>query len=198
MIRRKGDVHTLAHPRVDFLFSQQIFIIEYMKALKLRDNPTMEEEKPASRIEDEIQQTSWRNELSKTGINLIYTGIWLKAAHSDFFKKFGLTHPQHNILRILRGQKQQPIGVNQIKDRMVDKSSNVSRITEKLQKKRLIACTVSETDKRFVNIVITQKGLDLLTNIDGQVHEINNLLAHLTHSELILLNLLLDKIRSRK
>lgn len=162
------------------------------------DTPTNEEQPTSHRIEDEIQQTTWRNELSKTGINLIYTGIWLKAAHSDFFKKFGLTHPQHNILRILRGQKQQPIGVNKIKGRMVDKSSNVSRITEKLQKKKLIACTASETDKRFVNVVITQKGLDLLSSIDGQVQEINNLLAHLSPSELVVLNLLLDKIRSRK
>lgn len=159
---------------------------------------TMEEPLTRHRIEDEIQQTTWRNQLSKTGINLIYTGIWLKAAHNDFFKKFGLTHPQHNILRILRGQKGQPIGVNQIKERMVDKSSNVSRITEKLQKKKLIVCTASETDKRFVNVVITPKGLDLLDSIDGQVSEINDLLAHLEPSELVVLNLLLDKIRSRK
>ena len=150
-----------------------------------------------SRIEDEIQQTSFRNQLSKTGINLIYTGIWLKAAHSDFFKKFGLTHPQHNILRILRGQKQQPISVNSIKERMVDKSSNVSRITEKLQKKKLILCRPSDVDKRAVDIIITQKGLDLLSLIDQQVHEINDLLAHLEHSELVLLNLLLDKVRNK-
>jgi len=158
----------------------------------------MSEEKKVSRIEDEIQQSTWRNELSKTGINLIYTGIWLKAIHSDFFKKFGLTHPQHNILRILRGQKQHPINVNQIKERMVDKSSNVSRITEKLQRKKLIECTPSASDKRAVDIVITQKGLDLLSEIDLQVHEINNRLAHLEHSELVALNLLLDKVRNPK
>ena len=158
----------------------------------------MPEEKKVSRIEDEIQQTTWRNELSKTGINLIYTGIWLKSVHSAFFKKFGLTHPQHNILRILRGQKQHPINVNQIKERMVDKSSNVSRITEKLQRKKLIECTPSASDKRAVDIVITQKGLDLLSKIDLQVHEINNRLAHLEHSELVALNQLLDKVRNPK
>ncbi len=156
----------------------------------------MEEEKKFTRIEDEIQQTHWRNQLSKTGINLIYTGIWLKAAHSDFFKKFGLSHPQHNILRILRGQKPHPVNVNTIKERMVDKSSNVSRITQKLQKKKLIECQPSATDKRAVDVVITQKGLDLLAKIDGQVHEINDLLAHLDPSELLVLNLLLDKIRN--
>jgi DNA-binding MarR family transcriptional regulator len=155
----------------------------------------MEEEK-ITRIEDEIQQTHWRNQLSKTGINLVYTGIWLKAAHTDFFKKFGLSHPQHNILRILRGQKQHAINVNAIKERMVDKSSNVSRITQKLLKKKLIECQPSPTDKRVVDIVITQKGLDLLSRIDQQVHEINDLLAHLDPSELLVLNMLLDKIRA--
>lgn len=95
------------------------------------------EEKPGfHRIEDDIQQVTFRNELSKAGINLIFTGSWLKTLHSDFFKSFGITWPQHNLLRILRGQKGNPISVNAIKERMVDKSSNVSRITEKLQKKQ--------------------------------------------------------------
>ncbi len=158
----------------------------------------VETEKPFTRIEDEIQQTHWRNQLSKTGINLIYTGIWLKAAHSDFFKKFGLSHPQHNLLRILRGQKGNLITVNAIKERMVDKSSNVSRITQKLQKKKLIACQPSVSDKRAVGVVITPKGLDLLDKIDGQVSEINDLLAHLDPGELGVLNRLLDKIRNPK
>lgn len=148
------------------------------------------------RIEDEIQQATFRNDLSKAGINLIYTGTWLKTAHSDFFKSFGITWPQHNLLRILRGQKGNPINVNAVKERMMDKSSNVSRITEKLQKKKLIECRPSEADKRAVDITITQKGLDLLKNVEARVHEINNMLGHLEPSELILLNLLLDKIRT--
>jgi DNA-binding MarR family transcriptional regulator len=153
-------------------------------------------EKPFTRIEDEIQQTHWRNQLSKTGINLVYTGIWLKAAHSGFFKKFGLSHPQHNLLRILRGQQGNPITVHAIKERMVDKSSNVSRITQKLQKKKLITCQPSATDKRAVDVVITPKGLDVLAKIDGRVGEINDLLAHLEPRELRVLNRLLDKIRN--
>lgn len=156
----------------------------------------MDEKTTSHRIEDEIQQATFRNELSKAGINLIYTGTWLKTAHSDFFKSFGITWPQHNILRILRGQKGNPINVNAIRERMVDKSSNVSRITEKLQKKKLIECRQSAVDKRAMEITITQKGLDLLTKVESRVHEINNLLAHLEPSELILLNMLLDKARS--
>ena len=147
------------------------------------------------RIEDEIQQATFRNDLSKAGINLIYTGTWLKTAHSHYFKSFGITWPQHNLLRILRGQKGNPINVNAVKERMVDKSSNVSRITEKLQKKKLIECYPSEIDKRAVELTITRKGLDLLERVEARVHEINDLLAHLEPSELILLNMLLDKIR---
>lgn len=148
------------------------------------------------RIEDDIQQATFRNELSKAGINLIYTGTWLKTAHSDFFKSFGITWPQHNLLRILRGQKGGPVNVNAVKERMMDKSSNVSRITEKLQKKKLIECRPSEADKRAVEITITQKGLDLLASVETRVHEINNMLGHLETSELVLLNILLDKIRN--
>ena len=148
------------------------------------------------RIEDEIQQVTFRNDLSKAGINLIYTGTWLKTAHSNFFKSFGITWPQHNLLRILRGQKGNPINVNAVKERMMDKSSNVSRITEKLQKKKLIECRPSAIDKRSVEVSITQKGLDLLAKVEGRVPEINNLLGHLEPSELLLLNMLLDKIRN--
>lgn len=148
------------------------------------------------RIEDDIQQTTFRNELSKAGINLIYTGTWLKTLHSDFFKSFGITWPQHNILRILRGQKGQAVSVNTIKERMMDKSSNVSRITEKLQNKQLIECRPSTIDKRSVDVSITQKGLDLLTKVEERVREINDLLAHLEPGELLVLNMLLDKIRN--
>ncbi|WP_128546439.1 MarR family winged helix-turn-helix transcriptional regulator [Larkinella soli] len=156
----------------------------------------MKDEKQYHRIDDEIKQSAWRNELDKAGINLIFTGNWVKSVHSDFFKRFGITWHQHNILRILRGQKQRPININSIRERMVDKSSNVSRITEKLLRKKLIESRPSETDKRAVEIVITQKGLDLLSQIEQQVHEINNLLDHLEPSELIVLNMLLDKIRN--
>lgn len=148
------------------------------------------------RIEDDIQQATFRNELSKAGINLIYTATWLKTRHSDFFKSFGVTWPQHNILRILRGQKGNAVSLNTIRERMMDKSSNVSRITEKLQKKKLIDCQPSAIDKRSVDVNITQKGLDLLARIEERVSEINNLLAHLEPSELVLLNILLDKVRN--
>ncbi|WP_080240610.1 MarR family winged helix-turn-helix transcriptional regulator [Spirosoma rigui] len=152
--------------------------------------------KHATRIEDDIKQATFKSELSKAGINLIYTGTWLKTLHSDFFKSFGITWAQHNILRILRGQKGQTVSVNTIKERMMDKSSNVSRITEKLQKKKLIDCRQSPDDRRSVNVVITDSGLQLLKKIEDRMADINNILAHLDAEELVLLNALLDKVRS--
>ncbi len=149
------------------------------------------------RIEDEIQQATFRNELSKAGINLIFTGTWLKTHHSDFFKSFGITWPQHNILRILRGQRGNPASLTLLKERMVDRSSNVSKITEKLERKKLIDVRPSETDKRAMGITITPKGLELLERVEARVHEINDLLDHLSPSELMLLNVLLDKVRNR-
>lgn len=149
------------------------------------------------RIEDEIQQATFRNELSKAGINLIFTGTWLKTLHSDFFKSFGITWPQHNILRILRGQKGKPASLTLLKERMVDRSSNVSKITEKLVRKKLIDVRPSETDRRAMGITITEKGLELLERVEARVHEINDLLDHLSPSELMLLNVLLDKVRNR-
>lgn len=156
----------------------------------------MSESNSYHRIEDDIQQPTFRNELSKAGINLIFTGTWLKTAHNDFFKSFGITWPQHNMLRILRGQKGNPVNVNAVKERMMDKSSNVSRLTEKLQKKKLIECRPSQADKRAVEITITQKGLDLLSRVEARVHEINDMLSHLEPTELMLLNMLLDKVRN--
>lgn len=147
-----------------------------------------------NRIEDDIKQATFKSELSKAGINLIYSGTWLKTRHSDFFKSFGITWSQHNILRILRGQKGQTVSVNTIKERMMDKSSNVSRITEKLQKKKLIDCRQSPDDRRSVNVAITETGLQLLKRIEDRIAEINDLLAHLDTDELVQLNSLLDKV----
>jgi MarR family multiple gene transcriptional regulator MgrA len=149
-----------------------------------------------NRIEDDIKQATFKNDLSKAGINLIYTGTWLKTLHSDFFKSFGITWSQHNILRILRGQKGNAVSINTIKERMMDKSSNVSRITEKLQKKKLIDCRPSVDDRRSVNVSITEKGLQLLKKVEDRIPEINNLLAHLDPDELVMLNTLLDKVRN--
>ena len=135
--------------------------------------------------------------MSRTGINLIFTGNWLKALHADFFKEFGLTHQQHNILRILRGQRMKPVNVEMLKARMMDRMSNVSRILERLKRKELIQCTPSDADKRTLDIVITEQGLDLLHVIDEEVHKINDLLGHMNQKELEQLNELLDKVRNR-
>ena len=89
-------------------------------------------------IAEEIKQEKFSSQYSKAIINVIYTSSWLNQKHLDLFKKHGLTTPQFNILRILRGQHPNPSTVNLLIDRMLDKSSNASRIIDKLEQKGLV------------------------------------------------------------
>ena len=148
------------------------------------------------RIEDEIKQPIFRSELQKAHINLIYTVGWLQQRQAGAFKPFGLTLPQFNILRILRGQHPLPATVALLIDRMLDKTSNASRIVDRLEEKKLVTRTVCPANRRAVDIRITPAGLDLLDRIDhsGAIH--SHGLTQLSEAELHHLNDLLDKIRT--
>ena len=102
-------------------------------------------------------------------INLIYTNSWLNQKHVSMFKPFGLTTPQFNILRILRGQYPAPSTVNLLIDRMLDKSSNASRIVDKLEEKRLVVRKQCRDDRRAVDVYISEEGLSLLTQLDKEM-----------------------------
>ena len=147
------------------------------------------------RIEDEIKQPIFRNERQKAYINLIYTAGWLQLRQATAFKCFGLTLPQFNILRILRGQHPLPATVALLIERMLDKTSNASRIVDRLEEKKLATRTVCPANRRAVDIRITPAGLALLDQIDAAgVDQISGL-AQLAETELRQLNQLLDKIR---
>ena len=150
---------------------------------------------PPMRIEDEIKQPVFRNEHQKAYINLVYTAGWLQLRQAAVFKPFGLTLPQFNILRILRGQHPQPATVALLIDRMLDKTSNASRIVDRLEEKHLVTRCVCPANRRAVDIRITPAGLALLERIeaDGALHA--NGFDQLTESELRQLNTLLDKSR---
>ena len=96
----------------------------------------------------------------------MYTGNWVQFLHGKALKPFGLTVQQYNVLRILRGQHPNPCTVNLIVDRMLDKSSNASRIVERLVSKGLVKRTPCEQDRRAVDVLITQEGLNLLEASD--------------------------------
>ena len=148
------------------------------------------------RIEDEIKQPHFRDEYQKAYINLIYTAGWLQLRQAAAFKPFGLTLPQFNILRILRGQHPLPATVALLIDRMLDKTSNASRIVDRLEEKQLVTRTVCPANRRAVDIRITKAGLALLDQIEeaGILHNNNN--APLNEGDMRQLNSLLDKIRA--
>jgi len=146
-------------------------------------------------IEQDIQQKSFKDPYQKMVVNLMYTHSWLTAHHSQSLKPFGLTAPQFNVLRILRGQYPQPATVNLIIERMLDKMSNASRLVDKLVAKKLVERHVCPRDRRAVDVCITQKGLDLLAKIDVKMEELQNRYKTLTEQEANQLSDLLDKLR---
>lgn len=147
------------------------------------------------KIEEEIKQSNFKSPHQKAYINTVYTANWLQLRQSACFKPFGITLPQYNVLRILRGQFPKPATVNLIIERMLDKTSNASRIVDKLEAKELVTRTQCPSDRRTVDILITDKGLKLLKKMDvmegGEAVGITNL----SEEEAIQLSHLLDKIR---
>jgi DNA-binding MarR family transcriptional regulator len=147
------------------------------------------------RLEEEIKTKEFRNENHKVIVNLIYTFNWLDTKAKNFFKKYDLTPQQFNILRILRGQHPKPCTINLLKDRMLDKMCDASRIVERLRLKELLERKQSEDDRRSVDIMISQKGLELLEEIDKNIDNFNNIVSTLSKEEMVKLNQLLDKAR---
>jgi DNA-binding MarR family transcriptional regulator len=150
------------------------------------------------RLEEEIKQKEFINENHKAIVNLIYTFNWLDSKARTFFKQYDLTPQQFNILRILRGQHPEPCTINLLKDRMLDKECDASRIVERLRLKDLLARKQSSSDRRSVDILISKKGLDLLDEIDKKIDNFNNIISSLSKEELLKLNFLLDKARGGK
>ncbi|MFN4235125.1 MAG: MarR family winged helix-turn-helix transcriptional regulator [Bacteroidia bacterium] len=148
------------------------------------------------KIEDEIKQKAFKNEFQKAMINILFTSGWLEHKQTQFFKKWGISPQQYNVLRILRGQNGNPITVASIQERMMDKMSNASRLVEKLKQKNLIERKECKTDRRQVDVIISKKGLELLNDIDKNIHEIEKPIKNISKEEAIELNRLLDKLRS--
>ncbi|WP_188556811.1 MarR family winged helix-turn-helix transcriptional regulator [Hymenobacter glacieicola] len=147
------------------------------------------------KIEDEIKQPAFKDDFQKAYINLIFTAGWLQLRQSAKFKEYGLTLPQFNILRILRGQHPKPATVNLLIERMLDKTSNASRIVDKLETKQLVTRKVCPSNRRAVDIRITEAGLELLQRLDALMDSQHIGLHNLTPQEAAQLSALLDKVR---
>ncbi len=146
-------------------------------------------------IEEDIQQRKdFRSEFHKASVNIIYSANWILEKVKEFVSHEDITPQQYNILRILRGS-QVPISTLQIRERMLDKMSDTSRLVERLVKKELAIKKISTVDKRLVDVSISEKGLALLERLDQKNHEIDSITDTLTLAEALIMNELLDKMR---
>jgi len=147
-------------------------------------------------LEQEIKQEKFHNEHQKAAINILYTGSWLYNINATYLKKFSITPEQFNVLRILRGSFPAPMMLAEITERMIDKSSNCTRLVEKLKQKGFVNRITCENNRRQVDISITDKGQQLLKKIDlGQTSWMETM-GKLSKTEAKELNRILDKLRS--
>lgn len=144
-------------------------------------------------IGEEIKQSKFRNEYHKLLVNIIFTGNWINAISTRFLKKYGISPEQYNILRILRGQYPNVCTLNLILNRMLDRMSNASRLVDKLLMKGLLERKLCLEDRRKVDIIITDKGLKLLEEIDYKAFE--DKFTNISTEDAKKLNELLDKVR---
>ncbi|OOQ61046.1 MarR family winged helix-turn-helix transcriptional regulator [Mucilaginibacter pedocola] len=146
-------------------------------------------------IEEDIQSTNFEDNYHKAVINLSYTYGWITNLSRPKFEQYNLTQQQFNILRILRGQYPKPATVNLLKERMIDKMSDASRIVDRLVQKGLVSRCTNNKDRRAVDIRISDQGLDVLSTMDKEFKTKDMLQDNLTLEEAGLLSDLLDKMR---
>lgn len=149
------------------------------------------------KIEQEINQKTFRSEYIKAHINLMFTASWMDQHTNQALKKFGISWQQFNILRILRGMHPEPATVKLLTERMIDKMSNASRLVEKLKQKGLVYRNECPEDRRRVNVGITEKGLQIVGKASDVIEQdIEYNFRSLSTQEAQSLNELLDKMRS--
>lgn len=150
------------------------------------------------KIEDEIKSTVELNISKKIILNIMYTQNILSEKFNEVLKPYDLSGEQYNVLRILRGQKGNPANMCVIQERMIAKTSNTTRLVDKLLLKELVTRNVCPDNRRKIEVLITQKGLDVLAELDPKVNEHENALTtNLSKEELEKLNELLEKYRNQ-
>lgn len=150
-------------------------------------------------IEDVIKSTVKMDNPKKVILNIMYTQNVLQDKFNEVLKPYDLSGEQYNVLRILRGQKGNPANMCVIQDRMLAKTSNTTRLVDKLLLKEFVTRNVCPNNRRKIEVSITEKGLGVLTELDPKVIEHENVFSeNLTTEELELLNELLEKFRNQK
>ncbi len=150
-------------------------------------------------IGEEIQQAEFSDVYQELGINILFTAAWFGDRNRAALKDCDISLPQYNVLRILRGQKGKAISVAGLCERMIDKSSNASRIVDKLETRKLVLRRVCDRDRRQVDVVITEKGTALLEDLDKKVPTFKTIMTNqLSLKDAEALNFALDEIRNQK
>lgn len=144
---------------------------------------------------EEIIKAKFKSEHHKAVVNIRYTSNWIGAFHNKQLAEFDLSLPQFNILRILRGANE-PLSIKIVKQRMLEKSPNTTRLIDKLISKEMVDRSRSDDDRRVVHIEITKKGLKVLEKIDD-VFDDMSLAENLSFEEAAMLNVLLNKLRGK-
>ena len=147
------------------------------------------------KLEKEINQKKFRSDTHKLGVNIIYTFNWLNALYISLLKPHKITTQQFNVLRIIRGQQPDPASIKTIRERMLDKMSDASRIVEKLRVKGFVERKICTNDRRACDVLLTDKGKKLLVNINAQISDFDSLFSSLNATETKQINFLLDKLR---
>jgi DNA-binding MarR family transcriptional regulator len=147
-------------------------------------------------ISEDLKQRNFNSETSKSVVNIIFTGNWMMQQMNELLKPFGLTPQQYNVLRILRGQQNNPMTVLGITERMLDKMSNASRLVDKLLEKKLVLRRECPKDRRAVDIIILPAGLALLEEIDQVQNRWESNFKGIGQDKMGQLNELLDEFRN--
>ena len=146
-------------------------------------------------LENEINQSSFRSEDQKAIVNIIFTYHWVTEQVKSILADEDITMQQYNILRILRGSHPDPLSTLTIRERMLDKMSDTSRIVDRMLRKGLVFKRICSNDKRLVDVNLTEEGLIMLLRLDERMDAMDKISSGLTQDELKNLNYLLDKLR---
>jgi DNA-binding MarR family transcriptional regulator len=149
-------------------------------------------------LEEAIQSNKFSSQKQKAGLNILYSAWWLKTLISRELKSLGITHEQYNVLRILKGKHPDHMCVKDIGCRMIEKNSNVPRIIDRLELKKLVSRWNSPIDKRETVMVLTGDGINILESANTMVNIVFSQIVELSEEDAGQLNMLLERMRVKE
>ena len=147
------------------------------------------------KLEEELKMSGFKSPYHRAVLNIVFTSAWLRDNVASYLKPYGISEEQYNVLRILRGQNGKPLHLNSIQERMVHKSSNATRLVEKLRQKGFVERIQCDYNRRMVDITITESGMELLAELDKMENQPREVFESLSEDEATMLGDLLDKMR---